>query len=97
MVTASRRTGATNESYLRQHLQGERIRFWDGTGDNPYLAYLAAAEVLLVTADSVNMISEAASTGKPTYLIDLPGRPGKFAQFHSEMIEAGHLRRFEER
>ncbi|MCR9256356.1 MAG: mitochondrial fission ELM1 family protein [Alphaproteobacteria bacterium] len=94
MVTASRRTGPENEAYLRERLSGDRIRFWDGGGANPYLAYLAAADAILVTSDSVNMVSEAASTGKPTYLIRLPGDPGKFGRFHDAMIERGHLRAF---
>ena len=43
---------------------------WDGTGDNPYFAYLALADALLVTADSVSMVSEAAATGKPVQYRD---------------------------
>jgi len=97
MVTASRRTGPENEALLRDRIQGERVRFWDGVGPNPYLGYLAAADAILVTGDSVNMVSEAATTGKPTYLIRLPGDPGKFARFHEAMIAAGHVRAFEGR
>ena len=31
---------------------------WDGAGDNPYYAYLGVADALMVTADSVSMVSE---------------------------------------
>ena len=34
---------------------------------NPYLGFLAGADYLLVSADSVNMLSEARATGKPRH------------------------------
>ena len=41
---------------------------WDGTGDNPYAAMLALADMILVTADSANMVGEATATGAPVYV-----------------------------
>ena len=73
VVTPSRRTGALGLSVLREQLRGVPGAIWDGTGDNPYYAYLAIADALLVTADSVSMVSEAAATGKPVHH-RLPGR-----------------------
>ena len=67
---------------------------WDGTGDNPYYAYLAIADALLVTADSVSMVSEAAATGKPVHILELDGGDAKFARFHAAMREAGITRSF---
>jgi mitochondrial fission protein ELM1 len=43
--------------------------------DNPYLAYLALADSLIVTGDSASMLAEACSTGKPVALFELPRRP----------------------
>src|SRR5439155_16017696 len=63
VVTPSRRTGAAGIALLRQRLAGLPAEIWDGSGDNPYYAYLAIADALLVTADSVSMVSEAAATG----------------------------------
>ena len=40
------------------------------------------------------MVSEAAATGKPVHVIDLPGGDAKFARFHAAMREAGITRRF---
>lgn len=100
-VTASRRTDPESEAAMREILHGSDIEFWNGEGENPYFRYLATADALLVTGDSVNMVSEACSTGKPVYLLDLPIRPGgmraagKFFAFHESMIEGGFLRRFE--
>jgi mitochondrial fission protein ELM1 len=94
VVTPSRRTGAAGIALLRQRLAGLPAEIWDGTGDNPYYAYLAAADALLVTADSVSMVSEAAATGKPVHILDLAGGGAKFARFHRTMREAGITRPF---
>lgn len=97
LVTASRRTGADNEAILRRALQGLPAAVWDGTGENPYFAFLGLADAIVTTADSVNMVTEAASTGKPVYVVDLPGRSRKFDDFHRFMREDGVTRPFEGR
>jgi hypothetical protein len=94
LVTASRRTGAAGVALLRERLAGCAAEIWDGRGDNPYYAYLAVADVLLVTADSVSMISEAAATGKPVYILGPDGGDGKFARFHATMEKLGITRTF---
>ncbi len=40
--------------------------------NNPYYGYLALADALIVTADSVSMLTEACATRKPVYMFD-PG------------------------
>ena len=98
LITPSRRTGAAGIALLREKLKGLPAEIWDGAGENPYYAYLAYADALLVTADSVSMISEAASTGKPVHILELAksrwGGDGKFARFHATMREAGITRPF---
>ena len=94
VVTPSRRTGESGLSVLRERLRGVPGAIWDGTGDNPYYAYLAIADALLVTADSVSMVSEAAATGKPLYILGLEGEDAKFARFHETMRQAGITRPF---
>ena len=98
VVTPSRRTGAAGVALLRDRLAGLPTEIWDGAGDNPYYAYLAIADALLVTADSVSMVSEAAATGKPVHIIELAnnrwGGDAKFARFHAMMREAGITRPF---
>ena len=94
LVTPSRRTGAAGLALLRQRLGGFSAVIWDGSGDNPYFAYLALADAVLVTADSVSMISEAAATGKPVHILDLDGGNSKFARFHEAMQAAGITRPF---
>jgi uncharacterized protein len=94
-VTASRRTGEANEKRLRDALEGPACWFWDGTGDNPYFGLLGLADAIVVTADSVSMVSEACATGKPVYVIDLEGGSAKFARFHDHLRDAGITRPFD--
>ncbi len=94
LLTASRRTGAPALALLRRRLGGLSAAIWDGSGENPYYAYLALADALLVTADSVSMISEAAATGKPVHVLGLDGGSTKLARFHQSMQEAGITRPF---
>jgi mitochondrial fission protein ELM1 len=94
MVTASRRTGAEIESLFKARLAKVPGEFWDGTGDNPYLGYLAYADHIVVTADSVNMVCEAASTGKPVHVVPLDGGSDKFRRFHEGLVADGITRPF---
>lgn len=94
MVTPSRRTGADNEAILRAHLRGVRAEIWDGQGENPYFGMLGLADAIVVTCDSVSMISEACSTGKPVYLVMLDGDSPKFRRFHQGLEADGLLRPF---
>lgn len=95
LVTTSRRTGAGNEALLRQRLHDLPVEFWDGEGENPYFAYLGLADALVVTGDSVNMVSEACYTGKPVHVFHLPGGAGtKFERFHEALAASGATRSF---
>ncbi len=94
MVTPSRRTGPANEAMLRESLAGLPAEIWDGTGENPYFAYLGLADAIIATADSVNMVSEAAATGRPVHIVELEGGSAKFSAFHQSMRDAGITRPF---
>lgn len=94
LVTPSRRTSAKAMAILRRTLTGIPAYVWDGRGDNPYLALLALADALVVTADSVNMVSEAATTGKPVFIVELKGGSEKFRRFHRALRDGGVTRPF---
>lgn len=94
VVTPSRRTGEANIKVLREALAGCPADIWDFTGDNPYFAYLGLADHIVVTGDSVTMISEACSIGKPVYVVELEGGNERFRRFHAAMREGGHTRPF---
>lgn len=72
---------------------------WDGVGENPYFAALGAADYLVVTGDSVSMITEATVNGRPVfveYLREVSLRaPRRFRRFHAQFEEAGFTRPFE--
>jgi mitochondrial fission protein ELM1 len=72
LVTTSARTPHRAIAPLRASLTTPAHFFaWSPkAGDNPYIAYLALAEAIVVTADSIAMLSEACATGKPVYLFD---------------------------
>ena len=93
VITPSRRTSTEVVTMLRQRLP--RAWIWDGTGDNPYLGMLALAEHLVVTEDSVSMISEAASTGKPVYVAAMDGGSSRLEAFHDMLREDGVTRPFD--
>lgn len=93
-VTPSRRTGGAALTALRGQLGGVPHYLWDGTGANPYFGLLAHADALAVTGDSVNMVSEAAATGKPVHVIELEGGSAKFRRFHDALGRAGVTRPF---
>ncbi|NQV81203.1 MAG: mitochondrial fission ELM1 family protein, partial [Alphaproteobacteria bacterium] len=95
MITTSRRTDPACQQALAQALIGLPVDFWDGTGDNPYTGMLATADGIVVTADSVTMASEAASTGKPVFIADLVGGSPKFDRFHEALRQRGISRRFD--
>ncbi|UCC56910.1 MAG: mitochondrial fission ELM1 family protein [Gammaproteobacteria bacterium] len=50
-------------------------RWGESGGENPYLAYLALADRLVVTGESMSMLAEASTTGKPLYIFDLSDCP----------------------
>jgi uncharacterized protein len=92
VVTPSRRTPETLFSAVRELCQATGGFFWDGSGENPYLAILAHADHLVVTADSVNMLGEASATGKPIHLFTPTGGHTKISSFVSGLEQHGAVR-----
>lgn len=95
MITASRRTGEENMAALRAALKDTNAYIWDGSGDNPYHGMLAWADFIVVTSDSVSMLSDAGTTGKPVYMIPLEGGSARFDRFHVGLIGKGVVRVFD--
>jgi uncharacterized protein len=85
MITPSRRT---HDRLLRKVEEATRNApriLWDNNGANPYPDFLANADMLIVTADSVNMTGEACATGKPVYVFSPSYGSDKFRRFHSAL------------
>ncbi len=98
LVSVSRRTPAPLTARLRHAFAALPGIFWSGPadGENPYAGLLAWSERIVVTPDSVNMLSEACATGKPVYTFAPRPIAGKLAAFHAELRGSGHLRRLDE-
>ena len=93
-ISFSRRTGAQNEATIRQDLKGCPSYIWGGTGENPYFGLLALADGIVVTSDSISMISEASSTGKPVYIYELQGAGRRHKELAENLIQRGIARPF---
>lgn len=94
-IIPSRRTPEHAKQSLIQAFNQEHF-VWNGEGENPYLPALAFCSSCVVTSDSVSMLSEATTTGRPVYLAILnEKRPAlKFRYFHQRMIDEGYVREF---
>ena len=95
LVTPSRRTGEASIVLLSALLHDCPHAIWDGKGENPYYGMLGLADAIIVTCDSINMISESCRTGKPVYVVQLPGHSEKFAHFHQGLMADGRIRMFD--
>ena len=73
-ATTSRRTGGKPTAALKKGLGDcSYLHEWQADqSENPYLAYLALADILIVTGESESMLADAAATGKPVYIYPLP-------------------------
>lgn len=98
LITTSRRTPDRALSAWQDFADG-RDNIWlhtpDSDGDNPYFAFLGGADIVLVTEDSTNMLTEACATGKPVYRLAMDGNPGKFAQLYEALQARCHVKRWD--
>ncbi|KAF7804272.1 mitochondrial fission protein ELM1-like isoform X1 [Senna tora] len=94
-ISFSRRTPEKISKFLvREFSTNPKVEIWDGEGPNPHMGHLAWGEAFVVTADSVSMLSEACSTGKPVYVIGAERCTWKFADFQRRLQELGVARPF---
>lgn len=95
LITPSRRTGQKNTRVLADTIQDVPHQLWRGEGPNPYFGILGLADYLVVSGDSASMVSEAASTGRPLYVIEFGRYSKRLARFHRELREEGVTRPFD--
>ena len=91
LATASRRTPPAFAARLQSSLKAFPGVFWTGAGANPYPGVLGWADRIVVTPDSVNMLSEACATGVPVHTVTPASLPDKLARFHAALRERGLL------
>ncbi len=96
-LTPSRRTDPAVRDLLAREIGAAGGYVWDMQGDNPYFGLLGLADALLVSMDSVSMISEAVATGAPVMLARLPGRSRRIGDFIDRLVRADRVRWFDGR
>jgi len=72
LITTSRRTGEAAQKLIMEVLKDipTHTFLWGNKSENPYLGYLACADNIIVTGDSVSMSSEACGTNKPVFIFE---------------------------
>ncbi len=92
LVTTSRRTPEGGAEALRQGLAVPHIvHDANAAADNPLPAFLGVADRVVVTADSLSMLSEAAATGRPVHIFPLDGTPAKMRRLRDRLAERGYI------
>jgi len=89
IVIPSMRTPKKTINLANEHLGPENLII-NNVDKKAYLSGLSLAKYIIVTCDSTSMISEAALTGKPIYIADIPAkrkdeRFKKFRDLFSEL------------
>ena len=92
LVTPSRRTDPAALRVLGDVVKQVGGFVWDGEGENPYVGLIACADSLVVTTDSVSMMSEAVAGFAPVTIFPLPGRSRRISTFVEEMELTGRVR-----
>ncbi|CAI3922951.1 mitochondrial fission ELM1 family protein [Commensalibacter papalotli (ex Botero et al. 2024)] len=93
-LTPSRRTDPQAIDVFKAILTPLGAFIWDGIGENPYLGLLACADLILVTMDSVSMVSEAVATSVPVMIISLPGKSKRISLFIQSMQQQKRVKLF---
>ena len=97
LVTSSRRTGEEQIKIIEDIFAKSKltIYFWNGEGENPYSGYLSWAKAVLVTADSIGMISESCTVGLPICVYGIEHmKSKKFSRFFKAVNAQKMLTKF---
>jgi mitochondrial fission protein ELM1 len=93
LVTTSRRTPPSLTAALDAATATAPRIFYKGEGPNRYADFLAHADVIVVTGDSVSMTGEACATGRPVWVFMPSGGSAKFERFHEALRAHGATKR----
>jgi mitochondrial fission protein ELM1 len=94
MATGSRRTGAAAQQAVAAALAPvpHRLHRWGDASANPYAGMLAWADAVVVTGDSVSMLSESLATAVPVFIADPGGLGPRHRRLHASLLAAGQAR-----
>lgn len=91
LITLSRRTDDTARDAWTKfaNAHSDQVWFYDektaNTDPNPYFSFLAASDLIFVTEESTNMLTEAYGTTAPVYRLSMAGQAGKFQQLYESL------------
>jgi uncharacterized protein len=89
-ITPSRRTDPeASARFVERFGNDPNVLLWNFEGDNPYLGILALSDRLVVTNETVSMISEALATPHPVEIFPLEGSGRRHAAFVDALIGQG--------
>lgn len=101
VTTSMRTTPAATEAFRREiTVRPSYIHQFNPdapAAQNPYQAMLAYSDVIVVTGDSLSMVSDAIATGKPVYIYAPPGTlPPMQQAYVDRLIQLGAARPYED-
>lgn len=97
LITTSRRTpDAVLAALGHRYAHDLGVRVMDPQPPNPYMPILAMADRLVVTGDSISMVSEALSTGRPVEVFDGLAMGGRHMGFLENLYRTGRASRLGE-
>lgn len=93
VVIGSRRTPAKLAALARTYWADvPGLRWFDaGDGENPYAGAVAWADRIVVSPDSVNMVSEACATACPVYVPEPQRASGRVRRYLDTMLARGRI------
>lgn len=89
-ITPSRRTGEPAKRLIADAIRNQGwATLWDEVGENPYFGILALSQRLIVTGESISMISEALASGPPVHVLRLDGHGERHEAFLNRVTGEG--------
>ncbi len=94
IIIPSRRTPRKARNVFERLNDSEKHFFWDGKSNNPYPDVFSIADEIIVTSDSVNMVTEACLFGLPVLIAYWQEEYGRLGKFHKIMRDGGFTQTF---
>ena len=97
IVLTSRRTPSRAIKIINSMLKKFKNDFYlySGIGENPYPSILKSANYIIVTSDSVSMISETATLNTPLFIAYLKKEQGKIKAFLENLESLNIIKKFD--
>lgn len=97
IVSTSRRTSLKAKSIIKSVFtkQLNDCKFYNNNDKNPYPEVLKTANYIIVTSDSVNMISETATISTPLFVSYFPKETGKIYSFLENLLDLEIIKKFD--